>query len=312
MAEKALTHFGIRSSLLTDPGAGYGVWPVMLTPFTDAGDVDLAVLDRYTDALIGWGSAGLFPVALSGEMYELDEPERLAIAARVVARADGRVPVVAAVSDSGTAEQIAVSASLLAATGVDAVVLVASRLVPQEADEQQLLAIVAHVIAANPDVTFGIYECPLPYHRLLSTETVQELAATGRFAFFKETSHDLARMSERVRVSEGTPMRILNAGIENLAESVGIGVAGLSGWIANVYPDLALRVIELARSGQLDAAIALQDDLVRVEHGMGPTYPASAKHLVQMRTPIGFRTDSRWRPSAIDPAELRALTGALS
>ena len=109
------------------------MWPVMLTPFDESGDVDLDIVDRYTDALIEWGSAGLFPVALSGEMYELDEPERLAIAARVVARAGGRVPVVAAVSDTGSAAEIAVSASLLAGTGVDAVVLIASRLVPGRA-----------------------------------------------------------------------------------------------------------------------------------------------------------------------------------
>ena len=162
-----------------------------------------------------------------------------------------------------------------------------------------------------PDVVFGIYECPLPYHRVLSIDTVAWLARTGRFAFFKETSHDLDLMAERVRVSEGTPLRVLNAGIENLAESILRGTAGLSGWIANVYPDAVARVIDLARAGDLDAALALQNELVRIETGMGPTYPASAKHLVHRRTGIEFRTDSRWRPASIDAAALTALVAGM-
>lgn len=307
MPEKAFTHMSA--------GEGAGVWPVMLTLYDADGDVDFEAIDRYTDALIGWGSAGLFPVALSGEMYELSEPERIAVPARVAGHTAGRVLVVAAVSDTGTAEQIAAEAGRVAATGVDAVVLIASRLIDESVEgadaDAELRRIVQMVLDANPGTSFGIYECPLPYHRLLSTDMVAWLAQTGRFTFFKETSHDVELMAERVRAAEGSPLRVLNAGIENLTESLDVGVAGLSGWIATVYPDLVARIIEMHSLGDIDGALALQAELVRVEQGMGASYPSSAKYLVDARGPLGMRTDSRWRPSSIDAPALDALVADL-
>lgn len=311
MPEKAFTH------LL--PGAVPGVWPVMLTPYDAAGDVDLEAIDRYTDALIDWGSAGLFPVALSGEMYELTMSERVAVATRVVQRAAGRVPVVAAVTGRGTAEQIAAEARHIADTGVDAVVLIASRLIDDSpsgsdasADDAELRRIVHVVLDANPGTSFGIYECPLPYHRLLSTDLVAWLGRTGRFTFFKETSHDIELMAERVRATEGTPLRVLNAGIENLTQSLDVGVAGLSGWIATVYPDLVAQLIALHARGDAEGARALQAELARVEQGMGATYPSSAKYLVDARASLDIRHHSRWRPSSIDSAALDTLVAELS
>ena len=282
----------------------------MLTPFTDKDRVDVEVLDRYVDWLIDHGAAGLFPVALSGEMYEMDEGERLQLAARVAARARGRVPVAAAVAEghSSDAAAIAVAVERLAATGVDVVVLVASVVLAEGDEEARLRDVVETVIARNPDVMLGIYECPLPYHRVLSEDTVAWLAGTGRFAFFKETSHDVGRMRERVRIAGDSGMRIFNAGIENLAESVQVGVAGLSGWIANVYPDAVAKLCGLAsEEGPTERVLALQHALAEVEQRMSPGYPGSAKLLVEARAGIGFRPESRWRPSLVDPAEVEEI-----
>ena len=46
-----------------------GLWPVMITPFTDAGEIDYASLE----ALIEWyerhGAAGLFAACQSSEIF---------------------------------------------------------------------------------------------------------------------------------------------------------------------------------------------------------------------------------------------------
>src|SRR6478735_6154121 len=203
-----------------------GAWPVMLTPFSADLSVDWDVLDRYTDWLIAHEAAGL-----SGEMYDMPEAERLEVARRVVDRAAGRVPVLASIAEAGTDAEVAAAAARLAATGVDAVVLIAALLLPEGAGESTLRATVTTVLESNPGIRFGIYECPLPYHRILSLDAVQWLADTGRFVFFKETSHDVALMAERVAAASGTPMKVYNAGIETLVESLEVGVSGLSGWV---------------------------------------------------------------------------------
>lgn len=283
-----------------------GAWPVMLTPFHADLSIDLETLDRYTDWLIEHDAAGLFPVALSGEMYQLDEQERLVVAHRVVERAAGRVPVIASVAERATPAETAAAVARLAGTGVDAVVLVASIVLAEGDDEQVLRDVVTAVIAANPDVPLGIYECPVPYHRVLTTDAVAWLAATKRFVFFKETSHDVGLMADRVKVSEGTPMKVFNAGIESLVESLQVGTAGLSGWVVNVYPE---HVQWLTENGvpETPAAYELQAALDATERGMGPTYPNSAKVLLESRAALGFRPVSRWQPKDVDTASMDAL-----
>jgi len=293
-----------------------GAWPVVLTPFTDADDVDLDALDRYVDWLITHDAEGLFAVALSGEMYELTPAERALVARRVVARARGRVPVAAAAVGDGASDPTASlvdEARTLADAGVDVVVLIASTLAAETESERAVLDRARAVIDASPGIVFGIYECPLPYHRVLSEAAVADLAATGRFAFFKETSHDVGRMRQRVADAAGTPLRVYNAGIENYAESVDAGVAGLSGWVVNVAPDLVARLGALASSEGLTPRVrSLQQALVDVETRMGPTYPASAKAIVERRAGLGWTPRSRWRASEVDGALVADLVDRLA
>jgi len=48
-----------------------GVWPVMLTPFKNNGEVDYGCFQALTDWYIENGSDGLFAVCQSSEMYQM-------------------------------------------------------------------------------------------------------------------------------------------------------------------------------------------------------------------------------------------------
>ncbi|KAA9085317.1 dihydrodipicolinate synthase family protein [Microbacterium radiodurans] len=288
-----------------------GAWPVVLTPFTSDDDVDHDALAAYVEWLIASGANGLFAVALSGEMYELTSTERVAVARTVVDATAGRVPVAASVVSATDTDAAITEARELAEVGVDIVVLIASAFVADGEPDEKLVDAVGAIGAALPDVQLGLYECPIPYHRLLSEETVAALAATGRVAFFKETTHDVDRMGARVAGASGTPLRVFNAGIENLAESVEVGVAGLSGWVVNVAPDLVARLCERAAvDGLSSEVLELQHLLGDVEQRMAPTYPSSAKAIAARRAGLTWQTRSRWRPRQVNEelvAELAAI-----
>ncbi|MEA2063305.1 MAG: dihydrodipicolinate synthase family protein, partial [Gemmatimonadota bacterium] len=72
-----------------------GVWPVMITPFTDSDKIDYAVLEEMIEWYLERGVDGLFAVCKSSEMYFLTLEERLELARFVRQRVAGRVPVVA-------------------------------------------------------------------------------------------------------------------------------------------------------------------------------------------------------------------------
>ncbi len=67
----------------------------MITPFTEANEIDYAGLETLTQFYIKAGSNGLFANCLSSEMYQLTETERLALIKGVLKSSDGKVPVAA-------------------------------------------------------------------------------------------------------------------------------------------------------------------------------------------------------------------------
>jgi 4-hydroxy-tetrahydrodipicolinate synthase len=281
-----------------------GGWPVVLTPFRDDRSVDDDAVDAYTDWLIELGAAGLFANALSSEMYDLSAAERDRLARRVVARAAGRVPVVASSPVGGSPEQQADAVAAVAATGVDAVVLISSQLAPLDASERDVLHAVEVIIARNPGVDLGVYECPLPFKRLPSLDVVRAWAETGAFTFYKDTSHSVPVMTTRLEAIHGSRMKLYNAAIGSLTPSLRAGAAGLSGYAANIYPDL---VAWLCRHydtpGVATQAVAIQRLLTMAEHAVNLRYPTSAKYFLQHSSRLDFAAISRWKPEVIGAHE---------
>ena len=135
-------HRKVESGYLKEKGAravddfAGGVWPVMLTAFTGNRQIDWDGVDRLTDWYIASGAAGLFAVCGSSEMSELTAEERLALAERVVKRANGRVRVIATGTFGGTIEQQSVFVQRMADTGVAAVVCLVNKLAEQDQTDE--------------------------------------------------------------------------------------------------------------------------------------------------------------------------------
>jgi len=83
-----------------------GIFPVLQTPVTADGELDIASLKREVNFCIQAGAHGLvFPV-LGGEFQFLTEGERQQLVEVIVSEADGRVPVVVGVAGSIKAEAV--------------------------------------------------------------------------------------------------------------------------------------------------------------------------------------------------------------
>lgn len=78
-----------------------GCVPVLVTPFTDDGALDLQSLRREIDWVIAEGASGVACLAIASEGYKLTEAERDEIIQTVVGHVAGRVPVVASADGPG-------------------------------------------------------------------------------------------------------------------------------------------------------------------------------------------------------------------
>lgn len=256
-----------------------GVWPVMLTPFTDDGAIDWPGLDALVDWYISSGVAGLFSVCLSSAMYHLSPPERLQVAARVVTHAAGRVPVVAAGAFGDTLAEQAEMIRQIADTGVDAVVLTVNQLAAEDDPDAVWQRNAGAIREACATIPLGLYECPRPYNRKLTPESLRWAATEGQFLFLKDTCCRRDLIDAKLEAVRGTPLRWYNAHAPTLLYSLRAGGHGYSGIAGNCYPELFVRLCaEFAE--RPDAAERLQRFLTLADPTVRSRYPAFAKRYL--------------------------------
>ena len=255
-----------------------GVWPVVLTPFRPDGTIDFPAYRKLLEYYIAEGVAGLFAVCLSSELYQLTPSERLELAREAVAVSSGRVPVVACGYLGNTEAEKLQSVFDMAALGMDAVVIPVCLLVPQEAGDEALFAAFETLLAQTAEIRLGIYECPLPYHRLIPPQLLGRMAhlAGERLAFLKDTCCDPAAIAGKLRACAGTSLRLYNANLTTCLESLKLGAAGYSGTSANFYPGLLAELCRCFRDDP-ERARELQQFFNLVQRHVEFKYPRSAK-----------------------------------
>jgi 4-hydroxy-tetrahydrodipicolinate synthase len=102
-------------------GSFRGYYAIVLTPFSEMGDLLWDELERECDWIVRAGAHGLVWPVNNSEYTTLSFPERLRGMALVVRAVDGRIPVVAGVADTSKAGAVAL-AEAAGKAGADAVI----------------------------------------------------------------------------------------------------------------------------------------------------------------------------------------------
>jgi len=101
----------------------HGVFPYLVSPVHSSGEVMRDVLARLCDDLISAGVHGLTPLGSTGEFAYLTWDQKCAVVETVIEAARGRVPVVAGVAATTTAEAER-QASTFEAMGCDGILAI--------------------------------------------------------------------------------------------------------------------------------------------------------------------------------------------
>lgn len=259
-----------------------GVWPTMITPYTENNEIDVRALEQMIEWYIRAGVSGLFAVCLSSEMLYLSLDERVQLARFVKETASGKIPVIASGHNSDDmADQIR-ELNAIAATGVDGLVLVVNRLAQKGETDAVWRKNLEYLLKYLPEnVPLGFYECPLPYKRLIKPEQLAWYASTGRFLFLKDTSCDNEIVSSKLAAVSGTGLKIYNANSSTLLDSLRMGASGYSGVMANFHPDLYAWAVKNWKRG--DALINELFDFLGVASLIERQfYPVNAKYYLQL------------------------------
>jgi len=254
---------------------------VMLTPFKQDGAIDWPGVDALTDWYIDAGVAGLFSVCLSSEMYHLTEDERLTLAKHVVDRSAGRVPVVASGTFGGSTEGQADFVKCMYDAGVDGVVVLACQLVGADDSEDAWRKQAEQLLSLTGEIPLGLYECPSPYHRVLSSNLIGWCASTGRFLFTKDTSCRMDWIAPKAEAVRDSSLRFFNANTPTLLASLKVGGDGYCGTAANFYPELFVWLCDNFRNAP-ELAEKVQQFLSVANPLAAHKYKTSAKLFLSM------------------------------
>ncbi|UFH52239.1 dihydrodipicolinate synthase family protein [Spirosoma sp. KNUC1025] len=276
----------------------HGFIPVMLTPFLDSGEVDYAGLSQLTEFYLESGAAGLFANCLSSEMYELTETERLAVTKQVVDQVGGRVPVVATGTFGGPMFHQADFIKRIYDTGIQAVIATTCQLALPEDSDAIFLDHLHQLMNLTGTIPLGLYECPVPYKRLISSQLLANILPTGRIIYHKDTSLDADEVAKRLAVAEGYQFGLYDAYMVNAVSSLKAGAAGLSCIQGNYVPELIVWLCDnFDQAGRQDAVKRVQQWLVDSMDLLHTAYPIAAKYALQKRgLPISLYTRR-----AVDP-----------
>jgi 4-hydroxy-tetrahydrodipicolinate synthase len=234
----------------------HGVFPYLVTPLDGSGQVKRDVLERLVEHLIEAGVHGLTPLGSTGEFAYLTREQRLAVVETTVKAARGRVPVLAGVASTATADAVDLAREVMA-LGADGVLAVLESYFPisDEGVESYFKAIAA--VVEGPVV---LYTNPQFQRSDLSIPVLKRLSDVPNIRYLKDASTNTGRLLSIMNATDGR-MRIFAASAHIPACVMLIGGVGWMAGPACVVPRQSVRLYELAKAGDWTGAMTLQREL---------------------------------------------------
>lgn len=234
----------------------HGVFPYLVSPMRESGEVDTPVLERLCEDLIKAGVHGLTPLGSTGEFAYLDVAQRKRVVEITVAAARGRVPVVAGVASTTIADACAQARDYerLGATGILAI-LEAYFPVGDEGVYAYFKA-----IAEAVSIPVVLYTNPNFQRSDLSLPVIERLSHVPNIGYIKDASFNTGRLLSILNRVEGR-MQVFAASSHVPACVMLLGGVGWMAGPACVAPRQSVELYELCKRGDWTAAMAKQRPL---------------------------------------------------
>src|SRR5215472_7467889 len=236
-----------------------GVFPYLVSPVDADGKVRSSVLTRLCDDLIKAGVHGLTPLGSTGEFAYLDGAQRTAVVQATIEAAQRRVPVVAGVVSSATADAVA-QARAYQRLGADGILAILEAYFPlADAQVESYFRAIADAI----DIPVVIYTNPQFQRSDLSLDVIARLSTHPRIGYIKDASTNTGRLLSIMNRC-GENIRVFSASAHIPAAVMLIGGCGWMAGPACIIPRQSVELYDLCKAERWDDAMALQRRLWRV------------------------------------------------
>jgi dihydrodipicolinate synthase/N-acetylneuraminate lyase len=231
----------------------HGVFPYLVSPVHETGEVNANVLARLCDDLIKAGVHGLTPLGSTGEFAYLAWPQRRRVVEVAVAAAKGRVPVVAGVASTTIADAVS-QAREFESLGCSGILAILDTYFPVP-DEGVFAYFKAIAEAVSTPVV--LYTNPNFQRSDLSLSAIDRLSRIPNIGYIKDASFNTGRLLSIINRVEGR-MQVFAASSHIPTCVMLIGGIGWMSGPACVAPRQSVELYELCRRGDLVTAMERQ------------------------------------------------------
>ena len=267
-----------------------GVYVIAVTPFTDAGAIDEASIDRVVEFYLEKGVTGITILGMMGESHKLSAEESRTVMGRYMRRIDSRIPVIVGVSNPGTDLLVSFAAESMQSGAAGVMVAPVNTL----KSDEQVLGYFSNVLDRLSDTPVVLQDYPLTTGVNISVETLSRLF--DRFDGIKMLKHEdwpgHSKLS-RLRASAGRQVSILvgNGGLY-LPQELARGANGAMTGFA--YPEMLVEVCAQFAKGNAEHAEDIFD-----------MYLPLLRHEAQPGIGLALRKETLRRRGAIATAHVR-------
>ncbi|MCJ7505911.1 4-hydroxy-tetrahydrodipicolinate synthase [Candidatus Bathyarchaeota archaeon] len=268
-----------------------GIIPAIVTPLEKDESIDHEGLREVVNYLIDGGVHGIFCCGSQGEIYALNDDERMEVIKTTIDETNGRVPVYAGTGEV-TTEKVIKLTKYAKDAGADAASIATPYFIKPSKDE-----LYRHYgrIAEAVDIPIVLYNNPERTGVNLEPPLVSKLADIENVLGIKDSSGDLTLTADYIRVTPKDFSIIAGRDSLILATLIYGGKAAIAA-TANVAPKLVVEIYESFIKGDLERARQAQFKLLplRLAFSLG-TFPAVIKEAMTMigkpsgptRSPVG-------------------------
>jgi 1-pyrroline-4-hydroxy-2-carboxylate deaminase len=238
-----------------------GIFPAITTKFHADESIDAEGTARHIDFQIRNGIHGLVTCGSLGEASTLSLEEKLQVAKIALDAADGRVPVLANVSETSTRD------ALRYIDGGNKLSVAGYMVMPSViyvADAREAMANV-RAMANAAQRPLMVYNNPVAYRVDLKPEHMVELADCEWIAAIKESTGDIRRITD-LRNALGDRYQLF-LGVDDLAyEGLALGCDGLLAGVGCAFPRETVALYDLMKAGKFAEALPLYQWMTPMLH----------------------------------------------
>lgn len=259
-----------------------GVFPALLTPFTQDDQLDIPLFEKNLQAQLDAGVSGVIIGGSLGEASTITSDEKEKLAKAAVNYVKGRIPVLMNIAECTTKDAVA-QAKLAENWGATGLMLLPP--MRYKSDERETVTYFK-AVAQVTHLPIMIYNNPVDYKIETTLDMFEELIVLPNIQSVKESTRDVTNVS-RMKNRFGDRIKIL-CGVDTLAmEELCLGADGWVAGLVDAFPAETVAIYKLVKAGKIEEAAKIYRWFMPVlELDIHPKLVQYIK-LAAMRTGIG-------------------------